>query len=101
MWAMSDRGVELMRRRNCLTDNDWIRGIIDKHISLEDEDSSPNELLDLAILLMQVLDSFQIEITKLPLTRLRNDDTQYVDVKQKGRCGTYEIEEGSALEEID
>jgi hypothetical protein len=89
-----------MRRRNCLTDNDWIRGIIDKHISLEDEDSSPNELLDLTILLMQVLDSFQIEITKLPLTRLRNDDTQYVDVKQK-RSGTYEIEEGSALEEID
>jgi hypothetical protein len=89
-----------MRRRNCLTDNDWIRGIIDKHISLEDEDSSPNELLDLTILLMQVLDSFQIEITKLPLTRLRNDDIQYVDVKQK-RSGTYEIEEGSALEEID
>lgn len=90
-----------MRRRNCLTDNDWIRGIIDKHISLEDEDSSPNELLDLVILLMNVLDSFQIEITKLPLTRLRNDDTQYVDVKQTGRSGTYEIEEGSALEEIE
>ena len=89
-----------MRRKNCLTDNDWIRGIIDKHISLEDEDSSPNELVDLVILLMNVLDSFQIEITKLPLTRLRNDDTQYVDVKQK-RSGTYEIEEGSALEEID
>jgi hypothetical protein len=92
---------EEMRRKNCLTDNDWIRGIIDKHISLEDEDSSPNELLDLVILLMNVLDSFQIEITKLPLTRLRNDDTQYVDVKQTGRSGTYEIEEGSALEEIE
>ena len=50
---------------------------------------------------MEIIDSFQIEITKLPLTRLRYDDTQYVDVKQTGRSGTYEIEEGSALEEIE
>ena len=80
-----------MRRKNCLTDNDWIRGIIDKHISLEDEDSSPNELLDLVILLMNVLDSFQIEITRI--------DGNYVDVEQK-RSGTYDIEEFSTLEEL-
>ena len=78
-------------RKIKLTKNEWIRSIIDKYTSLEDEDSSPNELLDLLILLMEIIDSFQIEITRI--------DGNYVDVEQK-RSGTYDIEEFSTLEEI-
>ena len=39
-------------RKIYLTKNEWVRSIIDKYCSIEDEDSSPNELLDLVILLM-------------------------------------------------
>ena len=78
-------------RKIKLTKNEWIRSIIDKYTSLEDEDSSPNELLDLLILLMEIIDSFQIEITRI--------DGNYVNVEQK-RSGTYDIEEFSTLEEI-
>ena len=78
-------------RKIKLTKNEWIRSIIDKYTSLEDEDSSPNDLLDLLILLMEIIDSFQIEITRI--------DGNYVNVEQK-RSGTYDIEEFSTLEEI-
>ena len=78
-------------RKIKLTKNEWIRSIIDKYTSLEDEDSSPNELLDLLILLMEIIDSFQIEITRI--------DGNYVNVEQK-RSGTYDIEEFSTLEEL-
>ena len=44
---------------------------------------------------MEIIDSFQIEITKLP----ECDGIHYVDVIQK-RAGTYEIEECSTLEEL-
>jgi|TARA_Y100000310_G_scaffold238682_1_gene242201 hypothetical protein len=82
-------------RKIYLTKNEWVRSIIDKYCSIEDDMSSPNELLDLVILLMEIIDSFQIEITKLP----SSDGIHYVDVKQK-REGTYEIEEFSTLEEL-
>ena len=74
-----------MRNIN-LTKNEWVRSIINKYYAMEDEDSSPNELLDLVALLMEIIDSFQIEITKLPEW---NDGLHYVDVIQK-RTGTYE-----------
>ena len=83
-----------MRNIN-LTKNEWVRSIINKYYAMEDEDSSPNELLDLVALLMEIIDSFQIEITKLP----ECDGIHYVDVTQK-RAGTFEIEECSTLEEL-
>lgn len=83
-----------MRKTN-LTKNEWVRSIIDKYYSMEDEDSSPNELLDLLTLLIGIIDSFQIEITKLD----ECDGIHYVDVIQK-RTGTFEIEECSTLEEL-
>ena len=82
-------------RNTYLTKNEWVRSIINKYYAMEDEDSSPNELLDLVALLMEIIDSFQIEITKLP----ECDGIDYVDVIQK-RVGTYEIEECSTLEEL-
>ena len=82
-------------RNTYLTKNEWVRSIINKYYAMEDEDSSPNELLDLVALLMEIIDSFQIEITKLP----ECDGIHYVDVIQK-RVGTYEIEECSTLEEL-
>ena len=42
-------------RKTYLTKNEWVRSIIDKYCSIEDEDSSPNELLDLVILLMEII----------------------------------------------
>ena len=82
-------------RKTYLTKNEWVRSIINKYYAMEDEDSNPNELLDLVALLMEIIDSFQIEITKLP----ECDGIHYVDVIQK-RAGTYEIEECSTLEKL-
>ena len=83
-------------RKTYLTKNEWVRSIINKYYAMEDEDSNPNELLDLVALLMEIIDSFQIEITKISLY---DDDVHYVDVIQK-RTGTYQIEECSTLEEL-
>ena len=82
-----------MRKTN-LTKNEWVRSIIDQYYDWH-EDSSPNELLDLLTLLIEIIDSFQIEITKLD----ECDGIHYVDVIQK-RTGTFEIEECSTLEEL-